>query len=103
MPNGYGVVPAELQAHIDKVHSIVDRIERANQAAKAVGFGGFNEYGALCSPILVLAINAWSGESDNAIAQAKDFGDACTEGLRYSCNTYARLEDEVKRWARGVL
>ena len=101
-PNGYGVSPAELKAHADKVHAIVDRIERANQAAKQVGFGGFTEYGALCSPLLVPAIQLWCGRSDDVIAQAKDFGDACAEGLKHTFNNYVQREDEFKRWADGV-
>ena len=89
--------PGELAAHASKVAGVADGIREAGAAAAEVGLGGVQAYGLLCSPLLIPALQAFQGDSDDMLRSAADLATALSAGISQTIASYDELEQQLQQ------
>jgi hypothetical protein len=91
------VDPAQLKVHAAEVRQIAGGVGQASEAAKEEGFGGFDAYGVVCTPIISGALKWFFGDAGALIRNAADLGDAMADGLESNSDVYAGVDDEIQQ------
>ncbi|OLR93846.1 type VII secretion target [Actinokineospora bangkokensis] len=88
--------PASLSSHASKVASVSAGVREAAAAGDQVGLGGVEAYGLLCSPLLIPALQAFQGNSDDMLRSAADLAEALAAGVKQSTTNYEDLERDLQ-------
>ncbi|MEU9025159.1 type VII secretion target [Actinomadura sp. NPDC048394] len=94
--NGFEVERSALDTHAVKVDHVAARVDKANQAAAQSTLGGWQMYGALCSPLIVPALAGLFGDSDDMVKKAAKLGRSMATGLRSSKQNYEAVEQAIE-------
>ena len=94
--NGFEVDRSALDTHAGKVDHVAGRVDKANQAAAASTLGGWQMYGALCSPVIMPTLAGLFGDSDDMVKKAAELGRSMATGLRSSKQNYEAVEKAIE-------
>lgn len=90
MPDGYGVLPVELDAHASRLNGLQDRLRTAVDAANQVALGD-QAYGVICS-FFVPIVHAVSAPGVTALRDTTAAVGETSAGVRTTATTYAEAE-----------
>ncbi|MFD0691575.1 type VII secretion target [Actinomadura fibrosa] len=96
MGNGFEVDKSALDTHAGKVDKVAARADKASEAAGASATGGWQMYGALCSPLIVPTLAALYGDSDDMVKKAAELGRSMAGGLRSTRQNYEAVEKAIE-------
>ncbi|MGH8961718.1 MAG: type VII secretion target [Jatrophihabitantaceae bacterium] len=85
-----------LRAHASDVRHIATAVDQAADAANEVGIGGIDAYGAICSGLIVPALELFFGDAVGLVRKAGDLTDAYADGLEANSDVYESVDQDAK-------
>lgn len=99
---GFEVNRGDLLRHAADVDRFAARTDRVRTIAQTEGLGGSQAYGLLCSPLLIPALEIFSGNTEDLLTTLGDAGHGLADGLRACAGTYDSAEDAIHGQIEGI-